>query len=72
MRVEGDALLGSSAKTKQRRSNVCILLYSPPTPDKLRPSAAPRSTGEDSLPGMRENPAVLRFEKLLLDEVLLV
>lgn len=24
------------------------------------------------LPGMRENPAVLRFEKLLLDEVLLV
>lgn len=25
-----------------------------------------------SVPGMRENPAVLRFEELLLDEVLLV
>lgn len=70
MRVEGDTLLGSSAKIKQKKSNVCILL--PPAPRKLRPLAAPRSTGEDSLPGMRENPAVLRFEKLLLDEVLLV
>lgn len=62
MWVEGDTLLGSSAKIKQKRSNVCT--------STANHSSAPDWGGR--LPGMRENPAVLRFEKLLLDEVLLV